>query len=102
DELPGRILELAGGRRVAAVLLLDVIEHIPQTQPFLGAVREGLEQLGRPPLFICVPNVAHADVAAKLVFGKWDYTTTGLLDSTHTQFFTDERLRSETHACGLL
>jgi hypothetical protein len=46
--------------------------------------------------------VTHADLGAKLVFGKWDYTHTGLLDATHLQFFSDERLGAETHACGLL
>ena len=102
DALAKRMLELASGRRVAAVLLLDVIEHLPQTRTFLTAIREGLELLSRPPLFVSVPNVAHADLAAKLVFGRWDYTPTGLLDSTHMQFFTCERLRSETRACGLL
>jgi SAM-dependent methyltransferase len=102
DELAARMLELANGRRAAAVLLLDVIEHLPETQRFLSGVRAGLELLGRPPLVVSVPNVAHTDLAAKLVFGRWDYTNTGLLDSTHTQFFTSERLRSEAHACGLL
>jgi 2-polyprenyl-3-methyl-5-hydroxy-6-metoxy-1,4-benzoquinol methylase len=102
DELAKQMLELAGGRRVAAVLLLDVIEHLPETRAFLTAVREGLELLGRPPLFVSVPNVAHVDLGAKLVFGKWEYTTTGLLDSTHTQFFTSERLRLDARACGLL
>jgi SAM-dependent methyltransferase len=102
DELAGRLLELAGGRRVAAVLLLDVIEHMPETRPFLAAVREALELLGRPPLLVSVPNVTHADVAAKLIFGKWDYTPTGLLDRTHLQFFSGERLDAEARACGLL
>ena len=92
DELAQRMSELAGERKVAVVLLVDVIEHIPETQPFLTAVRAGLELLGRPPLLISVPNVAHVDLGAKLVFGRWDYTRTGLLDSTHTQFFTGERL----------
>jgi 2-polyprenyl-3-methyl-5-hydroxy-6-metoxy-1,4-benzoquinol methylase len=102
DELAERMLGLAGGRRVAAVLLLDVIEHLPETRTFLTAVRKGLELLGRPPLLVSVPNVAHADLAAKLVFGKWEYTTTGLLDSTHTQFFTSKRLLADARACGLL
>jgi SAM-dependent methyltransferase len=102
DELAGRLLELAGERRVAAVLLLDVIEHMPETRPFLAAVREGLELLGRPPLLVSVPNVTHADVGAKLIFGKWEYTPTGLLDRTHLQFFTSERLDAEARACGLL
>jgi SAM-dependent methyltransferase len=102
DELAKKMLDLADGRRVATVLLIDVLEHIPQTQPFLAAIRAGLELLNRPPLVISVPNVAHSDLGAKLVFGKWDYTRTGLLDSTHMQFFTCDRLQSETRANGLL
>jgi len=102
EELPARMQELADGRRVAAVLLLDVIEHMPETHAFLSAVRDGLNLMGRPPLLVSVPNVAHTDVAAKLVFGRWDYTSTGLLDSTHIQFFTSARLRAQAHASGLL
>jgi SAM-dependent methyltransferase len=102
NELAAHILDLAGGRRVAAVLLLDVIEHLPETQPFLSALRNVLDHIGQPPLLVSVPNIAHADVGAKLVFGRWDYTQTGLLDSTHLQFFTSERLRSEARICGLL
>lgn len=102
DDLAKGMLALADGHQVAAVLLIDVLEHIPATRPFLAAIRDGLELLGRPPLFVSVPNVAHVDLAAKLAFGKWDYTLTGLLDSTHTQFFTSERLQTEARACGLL
>jgi hypothetical protein len=102
EELARSLLDIADGRRVAAVLLLDVIEHMPETRSFLAAVREALELLGRPPLIVSVPNVTHVDVGAKLIFGKWDYTSTGLLDATHLQFFTDERLGAETRACGLL
>jgi hypothetical protein len=101
-DLADRLLELAGGRRVAAVLLLDVLEHMPETQPFLLALRAAMDALGRPPLLVSVPNVAHVDVGAKLVFGRWDYMRTGLLDKTHLQFFTDDRLHAETRACGLL
>jgi 2-polyprenyl-3-methyl-5-hydroxy-6-metoxy-1,4-benzoquinol methylase len=101
DELPDAMRELAGSRRVAAVLVLDVIEHMPQTRPFITALRHGLEALDRPHLLVSVPNVAHVDVAAKLAFGRWDYTPTGLLDGTHLQLFTAERLRREMRACGL-
>lgn len=101
DRLPAAMQELVGDRRVTAVLVLDVIEHMLQTRPFLAALRRGLDALGKPHLLISVPNVAHVDVAAKLAFGRWDYTLTGLLDSTHLQFFTAERLRREAHACGL-
>ena len=101
DELPAAMRELAGDRRVTAVLVLDVIEHMAQTRPFLEALRRGLDGLEKPHLLVSVPNVAHVDVAAKLAFGRWDYTPTGLLDATHLQLFTAERLRSETRACGL-
>lgn len=101
DDLPAAMRDLAGDRRVTAVLVLDVIEHMLQTRPFLAALRRGLDRLEKPHLLISVPNVAHVDVAAKLAFGRWDYTPTGLLDATHLQFFTAERLRSETRACGL-
>ncbi len=102
DELPAAISALAAGRRVAAVLVLDVIEHMPETRPFLAAIRAGLDAVGKPHLMISVPNIAHVDIAAKLAFGRWEYTPTGLLDSTHLQFFTAERLRIEARASGLL
>lgn len=102
DDLPARLREIAGGRRVAAVLLLDVIEHLPETQPFLSALRDGLGQIGQPTLLVSVPNVTHVDVGAKLVFGRWDYTPTGLLDQTHLQFFTSERLRAAARISGFL
>jgi len=102
DRLPAELVKMANGRRVAAIMLLDVIEHLPETQPFLLSLRDALEQLGRPLLFLSVPNVAHIDVGAKLVFGRWNYRPTGLLDSTHLQFFTAERLGEETRASGFL
>ncbi len=102
EVLVERLLEIAGGREVAAVLMLDVIEHMPDTQALLGVLREALARLGGPALVVSVPNVAHADLAAKLVFGMWHYTATGLLDRTHLQLFTSERLRSDMRASGLL
>lgn len=102
EDLPSRMQELAGKRRIAAVLLLDVIEHLPQTRSSLAAIRAGIDRLGAPVLIVSVPNVAHVDLGAKLVFGRWDYTSTGLLDSTHVQLFTSARLSTEARACGLI
>jgi SAM-dependent methyltransferase len=101
-DLADLIAEIAGARYVAAVFALDVLEHLPQTPTFLDALRKALDRLGRPPVIVSVPNVSHMDIAAKLVFGRWDYTSTGLLDSTHVSLFTAHRLRSETRACGLV
>jgi SAM-dependent methyltransferase len=102
DQLPERLAKVADGRAVAVVLLLDVLEHIYPTGPFLSALRSGFGLLDDPVFVVSVPNVAHQDIAAKLVFGRFDYTATGLLDDTHVSFFTDQRLGAETHAVGLL
>lgn len=102
DQIATALGDIARGRDVVAVLLLDVIEHMPSTRIFLKTLRDALDAIGRPLVFMSVPNVSHIDVAAKLVFGRWDYTETGLLDATHVQLFTGRRLHDECRACGLL
>ena len=102
DRLPERLLKIADGRRVAALVLLDVIEHVNPTSDLLAAVRDSVDLLERPTVLVSVPNVAHVDVGAKLAFGRWDVTPTGLLDDTHVSFFTDARLLSETRRAGFL
>jgi hypothetical protein len=52
-----------------------------------------------------IPNVAHFDLGAKLVSGRWDVTPSGLLDRTHLQMFTEQRVGAELgrfgwHECG--
>ena len=47
-----------------------------------------------------MPNVAHADLAAQLLMGRWEVTDTGLLDRTHLSLFTDRRLASALEDCG--
>jgi hypothetical protein len=87
---------------VRAVLLQDVLEHLPATGAFLQTLREIVEPLDNPLLVVSVPNVAHVDVGAKLALGRFDYTPNGLLDSTHVSFFTESRLTRELAAHGWL
>ena len=101
DGLPERIATIAGDRTVGAVTLLDTIEHLPDTEDFVQLLRETLLLLRRPTLVLSVPNVAHYDLGAKLLMGRWDYTPTGLLDITHVSFFTEQRLTEEFARCGL-
>jgi len=87
-----RILKAVAGRRVGAILMLDTLEHLPDTEGFLSQLREVSVALERPLLGLSIPNVAHFDVGAKLLMGRSDVTPTGLLDRTHLQFFTEDRL----------
>jgi hypothetical protein len=93
-------VELAAGRQVAAILLLDSYEHVPATCPLLPALREATLKLGRPHLVLSVPNVTHFDVGAKLAMGRWDETESGLLDRTHVRFPTITRLEAELAELG--
>jgi SAM-dependent methyltransferase len=92
--------EIVGEREVSMVLLLDVIEHCPNTEAFLTDVAEALVSLDRPLLVVSIPNVAHVDVAAKLLAGEFTYTETGLLDRTHVQLWTERRVRDELRTHG--
>jgi len=86
-------LELALGQRpVAAICMLDVIEHLVNTDEILEALRDFALASGSPPLIVSIPNVTHLDLAIKLLMGHWDVTPTGLLDATHVRFFSDRHL----------
>jgi SAM-dependent methyltransferase len=89
-----------GERAVSVVLLLDVLSQVSPPEPVLDAVWEAVTQLGGPPLVVSVPNVAHSDIASKLVFGRFDYTDTGLLDERNVSHFDVHRLRAATEAAG--
>jgi len=48
-------------------------------------------------------NVRNARVSLPLVFfGKWQYTQEGILDWTHTKFFTKDTIRDLLHASGFI
>jgi 2-polyprenyl-3-methyl-5-hydroxy-6-metoxy-1,4-benzoquinol methylase len=101
EALVDALSALAGGRDVAAVLLLDVVEHLVDPGPTLRAIaRLGAPGSPPPDLIVSVPNVAHVDLGAKLLVGRWDLTKIGLLDDTHLRFFTDRRLRDVMATAG--
>jgi len=105
EGLAGKLADLLAGRPVGAVMMLDIIEHLPDP----SAVLRELAQLSRsltsdgndaPVLVTSIPNVAHFDLAAKLVGGRWDVTPSGLLDRTHLQMFTEQRVGAELGRFG--
>jgi hypothetical protein len=105
DRLAERLLGIADGRSIGAVLLLDVLEHVIDPLAVLGelaAVGSEAVAAGRtsPLLVTSIPNVAHFDLGAKLVGGRWDITPTGLLDRTHLQMFTAERIQADFERVG--
>ena len=102
DAVHDRLVELVDGRPVAAIALLDVIEHLVDPARVFGDLARLVERLGGPTLVVSIPNVTHIDIATKVLLGRWDMTTTGLLDDTHVTFFDNARVESFTATAGFV
>jgi len=72
------------------VVLADVLEHLPDPHRALRNVREVLNPGAR--VVLSVPNVAHLSVRAQLLFGRFRYSSRGILDRTHLRFFTQRTI----------
>jgi len=100
-QLAGQIMAILQDRPLGAILLLDVIEHLTRPEVVLelasALATQGQENSPTGPvpvLITSIPNVAHVDLGSKLLAGRWDVTSSGLLDATHVQFFTKSRILS--------
>jgi SAM-dependent methyltransferase len=76
----------------------DLIEHLRDPQAFLARIRPYLRPEGR--LVLSTPNIANWAMRIGLLFGRFRYTEWGILDSTHTHFFTRKTLRECLEAAG--
>jgi SAM-dependent methyltransferase len=81
------------------VVLSDVLEHVAAPGEFLKLAIGALKPGGL--ILLSVPNVAHWTVRFNLLFGRFDYTETGILDATHLRWFTEQTICALCHNCGL-
>lgn len=68
------------------ILLLDVIEHLPNPENLLKILHNYLKSGGI--LIVSVPNVAFVSIRLMLLLGKFTYRDTGIMDKTHLHFYT--------------
>jgi len=68
------------------IIFADVLEHLAYPWETLCRCRGVLKSEGT--LLASVPNVAHFSVRLGLLRGRFEYTESGILDSTHLRFFT--------------
>ena len=71
------------------ILLLDVLEHLPNLSATLRKLAELLEPGGQ--VIVSLPNIAHLSVTIPLLLQRrFNYQDAGILDRTHLRFFVED------------
>ena len=78
------------GSTFDVILLADILEHLMDPWAVLAALEPYLKKGGI--VIISLPNIANLWIRMRLLFGNFTYTTTGIMDVTHTKFFTRSTL----------
>ncbi len=73
------------------IILADVLEHLHNPELTLKSIKNFLKEDGY--IIVSLPNVAHLYVRIKLILGKFDYESVGILDRTHLKFYTYKTAR---------
>ena len=82
------------------ILLLDVLEHVPNAESVLQALSNLLTPGGQ--VIVSVPNIAHLSVSVPLLFKRrFTYRDAGILDRTHLRFFVEDTAVKLMNDCNL-
>lgn len=68
------------------IALIDILEHVINPTVVLLNSLKFLKDNGR--ILVSIPNVNNADILLNLLQGKFNYREAGVLDNTHTKYFT--------------
>lgn len=80
------------------ILFLDVLEHLVDPWRILIKSREFLNPQGF--IIITLPNIAFYAIRKNLLFGRFDYQESGIIDKTHLRFFTFHSAQKFIYDCG--
>jgi 2-polyprenyl-3-methyl-5-hydroxy-6-metoxy-1,4-benzoquinol methylase len=75
-----------GPRQFEVVIAADVLEHLADPEQALRMLVNALTPDGT--LIVSLPNVANFSIRLPLLFGRFNYTETGILDRTHWHLYT--------------
>lgn len=76
----------------------DILEHLVNPWDILRRIRTWTTEDSY--LGISVPNVQHWHIIKGLLYGRWDYVDSGILDRTHLRFFTNHSFRKILTSSG--
>ena len=80
------------------VLCADVLEHLRDPQRTLFRLRSLVASTGF--LLVSLPNVAHFTTRGRLLVGRFEYSTRGILDRTHLHLYTYASARDLLQTAG--
>jgi 2-polyprenyl-3-methyl-5-hydroxy-6-metoxy-1,4-benzoquinol methylase len=92
DEIPVHIQDLDQPlqfdvKKYDYLLLLDILEHLEDPERFLDRLRAGFDH-EKKTVIVTGPNVAFIIQRLMLLAGQFNQGKAGILDRTHTRFFT--------------
>jgi SAM-dependent methyltransferase len=87
------------GQTFDVIVFADVLEHLPDPVTTLTFYTQFLSKKGL--IYISLPNVGVWYVRFAHLFGKFDYTETGVMDKTHLRFFTKKTIMRLLKECNL-
>jgi 2-polyprenyl-3-methyl-5-hydroxy-6-metoxy-1,4-benzoquinol methylase len=88
-----------GSYRYNTILFADVLEHLRDPLSVLSKASRFLRPKGR--IVISVPNLGHWQIVASLINNDFSYNNVGIMDKTHSHFFTEPTLREMVADAGL-
>lgn len=80
-------------------IFADVLEHLRDPLKVLRRAAEFARPGGK--IIISVPNLGHWQIVASLINNDFSYNKVGIMDNTHTHFFTEPALRELIKEAGL-
>jgi 2-polyprenyl-3-methyl-5-hydroxy-6-metoxy-1,4-benzoquinol methylase len=80
------------------IVFADVLEHLANPCDALERCKGRLTEGGS--VIASVPNIAYYRIRQHLLFGRFDYGPSGILDMTHLRFFTARTVAALFADCG--
>jgi 2-polyprenyl-3-methyl-5-hydroxy-6-metoxy-1,4-benzoquinol methylase len=68
------------------IICADILEHLVNPESILDKLKTILSDDGV--LITSIPNIRHIVPLLKIIFNKFEYESSGILDKTHLRFFT--------------
>lgn len=88
-----------GGKRFDGIIFSDILEHVYDPLSVLCYYLPYLQPSGQ--VLISVPNFVNWHTRLGILFGRFNYQDSGVLDRTHIRFFTFKSAVRMVEAAGL-